>query len=249
MDRRERIDSLHDSIMMALEGFQAQIWTTLPGIVESFDPATCSASVQPAIQVQVQQPDGAFALTSLPLLINCPVIFQSGGGATMTFPVKKGDECLVSFASRCIDGWWQSGDVAPQAEFRMHDLSDGFVIVGPRSVPKVPGGISTSEVQLRSDDGNAYVALNPTTWEIKIHTPGAVNVVATGAVSVTSAASATVTAPSISLGALGDTLRTFVNDLFVSFYNNHVHPIPGGNSGTPVTPMSGTQCSSTVKGG
>jgi hypothetical protein len=35
----------------------------------------------------------------------------------------------------------------------MHDLSDAFCIVGPQSQAKKIGGISTSAVELRSDDG------------------------------------------------------------------------------------------------
>jgi hypothetical protein len=92
-----------------------------------------------------------------PLQALCPVQFPSGGGFTLTFPVAQGDECLVVFSSRCIDAWWQSGGVQNQAVMRMHDLSDGFAVLGFSSVPRVIGGISATATQLRSNDGSTFV--------------------------------------------------------------------------------------------
>jgi len=43
---------------------------------------------------------------------------------------------------------------------RMHDLSDGFAIVGPRSQPRKLSAVSTNTVQLRNDAGTEYVELN-----------------------------------------------------------------------------------------
>ena len=240
IDRRERMDSAPDAMLAMLEGWQAKLWSAMPAKVISFDPTEVTCSVQLAIQMQVRKPDGTTEWVDIKPLIHCPVVFQNGGGASMTFPIKPGNECLVVFASRCIDAWWQNGGHSNvQMELRMHDLSDGFVIVGPRSLANPLTAISTTDVQLRSDDGTAVISLNPTSHVINIQTPAAVTVTSTSAVSVT--------APVINLGAVGQTLRAFVNDLFINFFNSHTHS--SGGSGTPVTPMSSTQCSSTVKGG
>lgn len=96
----------------------------------------------------------------------------------MTFPVKAGDECLVVFADRCIDFWWQSGGIQEPVDDRMHDLSDAFCIVGPQSQARKISGINTSATQLRSDDGSTYFELNPDTRKIKIVAPGGLDVVA-----------------------------------------------------------------------
>ncbi len=153
-------------------GREAMLWTALPGIVQSFDPQTMTCEVQPAIQGKVQNEDGTVSVVNLPLLLDCPVVFPRGGGCSLTFPIKAGDECLVVFADRAIDFWWQSGGVQPPAETRMHDLSDGFVLVGPYSQPQVLSGVSTSAVQLRSDDGQAFFELNPQTHNFTLSTPG-----------------------------------------------------------------------------
>lgn len=152
-------------------GKQAGIWTALPGIIQRFDPETLTCEVQPAITGRVRKIDGAVEEVNLPLLLDCPVVFPHAGGCSLTFPVKKGDECLVVFASRGIDFWWQNGGIQPPPEPRMHDLSDGFVILAPYSQAKKIGGVSTSAVQLRSDDGQSFIEINPTTHDIKAVTP------------------------------------------------------------------------------
>lgn len=136
-----------------------QLRVALPGIIQSFDPDTVTAVVQPAIRYIERDNDGNKATKDYPLLVDVPVVFPRGGGCTLTFPVKAGDECLVIFADRCIDFWWQSGGVQEPVDERMHDLSDAFCIVGPQSQAKKIGGISTTAAQLRTDDGSAIIEL------------------------------------------------------------------------------------------
>ncbi|MGO4412496.1 Gp138 family membrane-puncturing spike protein [Cupriavidus sp. KB_39] len=181
MNRLERIGGAEVALRAALDGYGAGIWTALPGIIQSFQsgpgqPPTCS--VQPSIKMRVRQQDGTVASVALPVLVDCPVQFPAGGNCTLTFPVAPGDECLVVFASRCIDGWWQSGGVQEQAELRMHDLSDGFVLLGFRSVPRALANVSTTATQLRSENGATYIEMNPTLQKVKIVAPGGFDVVA-----------------------------------------------------------------------
>jgi hypothetical protein len=130
-----------------------QIRVALPGIVQSFDPDAVTAVVQPAIRSVETDNDGNRVTKNYPLLVDVPVVFPRGGGCTLTFPVKAGDECLVIFADRCIDFWWQNGGVQEPVDDRVHDLSDAFCIVGPQSQAQKISGISTNAAQLRTDDG------------------------------------------------------------------------------------------------
>lgn len=157
MDRRERWGDQQEAIRLAMLGLQARMWTALPGIVVSFDPEACTAVIQPAVGGVTQGQDNRLAAAELPLLVDVPVVFPRGGGCMLTFPVQAGDEALVVFASRPIDGWWQSGGVQRPATARMHDLSDGFAFVGPMSRPSVPSGISTTAAELRTDDGSTVI--------------------------------------------------------------------------------------------
>jgi len=182
MDRQERLNELNAALLVALEGLQADIWTSVQGIVQSFDPATETCAIQPATRCQYTSPtDGTKKWITLPLLVDCPVFFQSGGGCTLTFPIKAGDEAIVVFANRSIDTWWQQGGVQNPDRIRMHDLSDGFVFVGPRSLPNVLSpNVSTAEAQLRSNDGQAVITINPTTHKVRVQTSGDIDAIASG---------------------------------------------------------------------
>jgi hypothetical protein len=176
MDYRERIDDPVEAVQAAQDGRQAQIQTAMPGIIESYDAARQTCAVQPAIKGRVESPDGTVASVDLPLLVDVPVVFPSGGGMTFTFPVAAGDECLVVFASRCIDAWWQSGGVQEPLSARMHDLSDAIAIVGPRSQARKLADVSASEAQIRNDAGTLVMSFNPTTGAITMAVPGGLHV-------------------------------------------------------------------------
>ena len=187
MDRRERWAEPVEALRAALDGRQAEMWTALPGIVQSFDPAAMTVSVQPAVAGRISDEAGKAASVDLPILPDVPVVFPGGGGFALTFPVAAGDECLVVFASRCIDAWWQSGGVGEPMEPRMHDLSDGFALVGVRSQPhRLSPAVHTGNTQLRADDGSAYVEITP---------GGAVTAVGPSSVTVRSGGSITLDAP------------------------------------------------------
>lgn len=197
MDRRERVGYPEEVQRMIFEGQQSRIWTALPGIIESFDPAAQTCSVQPAINGTQRLPSGEVVEIKMPLLLDCPVVFPGGGGCTLTFPIKSGDECLVVFSSRCIDAWWQLGGIQGQAKVRMHSLSDGFVIPGSRSQPRA-FGVSTETAQLRTDDGAAFVEIDPSSHKIKAQTSGDIEATASGQITMT-APVVTINAPSIVL--------------------------------------------------
>ncbi|HCX4182705.1 TPA: hypothetical protein OZS06_004876, partial [Escherichia coli] len=169
LGNKEQADvRLAGSVMSALR-------VSMPGIVQSFDPDAVTVVVQPAIKGYEPDSNGINQSTTLPLLVDVPVVFPRGGGCTLTFPVKAGDECLVIFADRCIDFWWQSGGIQEPVDERMHDLSDAFCIVGPQSQAKKIGDISTSAVELRSDDGETKLSLNPASGAINGTAPGGFN--------------------------------------------------------------------------
>jgi phage baseplate assembly protein gpV len=190
MDRRERVGDPEETQRMIFAGQQSKLWTALPGIIESFDPSAMTCTVRPAISGARLTRGGATVDVEIPLLLDCPVCFPGGGGVTLTFPIAKGDECLVVFASRCIDSWWQLGGVRGQAEHRMHDLSDGFVLPGVRSQPR-KFSVSTAGAQLRTDDGAAFVEIDPGSHKIKAETSGDIEAQASGSI--------TLSAPTITL--------------------------------------------------
>lgn len=161
MDRKERFFDPTGAMLEALTGWQAGIWTAMPAKLISFDSADLTCSAQITIQMQIQQPDGSYRWETIAPLIKCPVVLPGGGGCVITLPLKPGDEVLVVFASRCIDSWWQSGQIGPQVELRLHDLSDGFAIPGPRSVPKAIANYNEDAIEIRNEAGTLAVTIDP----------------------------------------------------------------------------------------
>ena len=192
----------------------------------------------------VRSPREVFMLRRAATMAFVPeaVVFPGGGGFALTFPVAAGDECLVVFASRCIDAWWQSGGVGEPMEPRMHDLSDGFALVGVRSQPhRLSPAVHTGNTQLRADDGSAYVEITP---------GGAVTAVGPSSVTVRSGGSITLDAPRIVIKGLlsmqsqggGATTATLAGSLNATgdvtasniSLNSHTHPgDSGGTTGGP----------------
>lgn len=113
----------------AADAVSRSIRCAMPGLVTAFDSATRTA----AIRLALKDDDGE----EFPLLTGVPVFFPGN----VLFPVNEGDECLVIFADRCIDGWYTEGGVSDPPVKRTHDLSDGFAFVGFSS----PGRLNASE--------------------------------------------------------------------------------------------------------
>ena len=160
MNRAERLDDGEEALRIALDGALAHTWVALPGIVTAANLDAQTVSVQPAITGTITSPDGAERSAPLPMLVDVPICWPRGGGFALTLPVKAGDECLVVFADRCIDAWWQEGGQGVPAERRKHDLSDGFAILAPTSQPKRLQGVSGNAVQLRNESGSAFVQID-----------------------------------------------------------------------------------------
>jgi hypothetical protein len=175
MDQRERIDDPVEAFKTGVEGMLSNVWTALSGIVQDFDPKEVTCSVQVSVQVRVRDSSGNMSWQNISLLTHVPVAFPQAGGFGLIFPVKSGDEVLIIFSCRNYSLWWQKGGIQPQDEFRMHDISDGFVIPGIFSKPNVFPNISTDTVQLRSRDGSCYLELTAS---------GAINIVAPGGLNI-----------------------------------------------------------------
>uniref|UniRef100_C6BBR5 Phage protein Gp138 N-terminal domain-containing protein n=1 Tax=Ralstonia pickettii (strain 12D) TaxID=428406 RepID=C6BBR5_RALP1 len=220
---------------MALDGLRSGLWTSMPGIIQSFNAGAVTATVQLAIKGIVHAPDGSAQFVNMPLLVDVPVHFPRGGGCTLTFPVAKGDECLVVFAARCIDGWWQSGGVQAPIDPRIHDLSDGFAFVGFFSQATKIGGISTSTAQLRSNDGSTYVEVDPAGKVVNCVAPNGMtlttpSVTVTGTIAVKNAGGAS-TACAIN-GKTQFTGQVFANGHRIDETHTHNGVQPGsGNTG------------------
>ena len=128
--RQEELQALKRDIFESLH-------CALPGTVVSYDDETQTAVIQPAVKREVVRL-GRFSRSTacnyenrpfvpLPLLRDVPVFMP------VPFEVHEGDACLVIFADRDIDAWFESGETEVPPSGRMHSLSDGFAFVGFRT--------------------------------------------------------------------------------------------------------------------
>lgn len=160
MTDKQKTQQIEPSLEVALEEQiktkLLNLHTMLPGIIASFDPVRQTAQVQPCIK-RLFIDKGA---VNLPLCVDVPVEFPGGGGFFLTFPVKVGDECVLSFSERAIDYWYLNGGVQLPAEYRLHDLSDAIARVGLNSQPKNIPSFKIDGTQLRSRDGEFYIEID-----------------------------------------------------------------------------------------
>lgn len=166
---RERWNDSEEASRSAHESHESQMWTALPGIVEAHDTEKNTIKVNSAVKLKHVKQDGTSEWIQMPTFEDVPILYTGGGGASITPPMKKGDEVLLVFASRSVENWHQQGGVQNQTSARMHDLSDGFAIPGFRSQPRKLSNVNADKWQLRTDDGQTYVEFDPTSKEIKTH--------------------------------------------------------------------------------
>jgi hypothetical protein len=150
----ERLQDETEMLRKSMEGHTNELRVAMPGVVVSYDSSAQTATIQPAIKEKLLI-NGVVSDEDFPLLVDVPIMFPGGGGYALTFPISAGDEVLVIFADMCIDSFWQSGGTDNnQIDKRRHDLSDGMAIPTRLSQASKLPSVSTSGVELRSEDGS-----------------------------------------------------------------------------------------------
>lgn len=122
----QQTPTLQDMIRNAIEARLASLHTAMPGVVKTYDPATQTADVQPALKKKYA--DGT--VVNLPLLTKIPVIFPRTAKGYVHFPLDPDDTVLIIFCERSIDSWRLKGGVIDPADYRKHALSDAVCIPG-----------------------------------------------------------------------------------------------------------------------
>ena len=154
-------DSLYNAIESQIKRAQSNVYTALPAKVISFNGHTVSC------QVMINRVNANGQEITIPPLVDVPAQFPHAGGFCITVPIKPGDEGLVVFSSRCIDGWYTSGSQSKPLDNRINDLSDGFFIVGCNSVPNKIPDFYHDGASMQTDDGSTYIRLTEGTIYIK----------------------------------------------------------------------------------
>lgn len=180
------------------------------GKIENVDTTNQTVDVQ-ILHKRVNMKFKTRELKDYALLKQVPFVVIGGGQSNLTFPIAKGDNCLLLFCDYEIDRWWDTGESLPSNFERKHDISDAFAIVGVHSMVDLLQGYSRY-VQLKYSDNSKIIVGN----EITLNNA---QVTATGDVN----ASGTITGAQIVAGngfsgvvTVGNQLLSFANGILIS---------------------------------
>lgn len=157
--------------------------------VQSFDDTkqTITATINYKKTYFKTNNDGSYVpvLYDYPILLDVPVITMQGGTASLTFPIAKGDSCLILFNDRDLDNWFHTGQVSQTATPRLHSFSDGIALVGLRASNNPIANYDMTRVVLQN--GLTMVGLSDTlvkianaTTTLKQVIEGLMDVISTG---------------------------------------------------------------------
>lgn len=108
-----------------------RIHVCLPGVVESFDAETQTASVTPTVRNPIfdtytGDPDSEDPVT----IPNVPVCYPRGGGYSVYFPLNKGDHVVLVFSDLATAQWRSTGNISEAVDVRRHSMGYPFAIPG-----------------------------------------------------------------------------------------------------------------------
>lgn len=124
-----RSPSLAEVIREVIEHRLSSLHVCLPGRIESYDPATQTASIKLVLKNVIHFADntGEDEL-DYPVLPNVKVAHPRSGLWRIHLPLHAGDYVMVMFAERSIDQWRSLGGVVNPLDQRKHDLSDAIAV-------------------------------------------------------------------------------------------------------------------------
>lgn len=150
--KEERLVELDSLINKGIKNNNKRLHTALPAIILEFDTETQLAKVQPAIKLLLTTGE-----IELPILADVPVTFARAGGFSITFPVKKGDECLLLFAEKSIDRWKKDGHGHQATQVRNHDITDAIAILGLYCQKNTINNFSNEDLEIKADDNSCAI--------------------------------------------------------------------------------------------
>lgn len=183
------------------------VHTSLPGVIVSFNKDKQTAQVQPLIK-RIFYEKGA---VNLPVCVDVPVHFPKAGGFCITMPVKAGDECFLCFFERAIDNWFANGGVQEPSEYRLHDYSDGYAIVGLSNSRESIVNFNATDVEIRSLDRATRIQMKPDGTIINTNAGGSTTLSPAGKFTIVAPGGFEVVAPNTTMsGNLAVTAHTTV---------------------------------------
>lgn len=156
------------------------VCTSVPGHIITFDPALQRAQVRIGIRTVA----ASGVETDLPPIADVPVLFLGGTQYSTIHQINPGDEGLILFSQRCVDGWKQTGGIANNPLARFHDLHDAFFIPGFRPLPTRISGFANDGIRMQSRDGGRHIWIKSSGEIVADNGAAQVQITAGGAVNI-----------------------------------------------------------------
>ena len=207
----------------------------LPGRIVEYFPADQTATVQISAERITHSSERTDNLTTRTPLEGVPVHTPSGGGWSITMPIKVGDTCILFFSQVGYEHWLyedkdRAGTLAELPKPWLHrqfNEDDGFALVGMNTLPRAISNYHATHSQWRGPDPTKQViSLNDDeTIEITSSTKLTINAPAVevncDSANVNATATANVTAPAVSVAAsascdVTSPLTTFTGNVLIT---------------------------------
>lgn len=219
--------SITDVIKSQINNVIPDIYTCLPAAVTNVyvNGSATVIDAQPLIDYRFS--DGTSIVR--PICEGVPIQWPSGGGASLTFPIKTGDMVLLVYCMNSLDEWKHSdgtNTITPMHK-RYHDSADVIAIPGLFTTVKHPTQENATSVVLKHNDGTSAKA------KIEIEESGKI-IINAGSGST------------IELGE-GAIEKAVLGTAFKTYFDMHTHTTGVGPSGVPINPMPDTTLSEIVK--
>lgn len=154
-----RSPELVEAVRLVVDYELEDVYTSLPGRVESYDPEQQKADVKPLVQRLIQDENGNDVLEPLPVIPDVPVAFLVSNSFGVTFPLEEGDLVVLWFQKSSIDNFLASDgnvDVSPD-EFRRHDLSDAVAYPGIQVFDRIKARAESDQMVMGSNSGKGVL--------------------------------------------------------------------------------------------
>ncbi len=116
-----KFNGIEDALNSIIDGFMMNLNVSIPCVVDRYEDGR--VTVTPVIkrvfeESEKREPE---TLASIP---NVPVLYPSGAGFSITFPIEQGDEGVLVFSHRDISGFKEKGEIDEPTTFRKHSAAD-----------------------------------------------------------------------------------------------------------------------------
>ena len=225
-DPEKDYSNMTDALKFVFDQMLKTVYVSIPGIIDSYNPATKRAVVHPAIRIE--KTDGTTLVHES--IVNVPVVWPSGGGFTLISPLPQGEPVEILFSQRGITKFKEIfADCDPG--IGLFDKEDAYIIPGFGALYITPA--TEIGISLQSEDGAEYIYIEPAKMSIK-----STALVEVECVTLNAAVTGTtnLTCPTVNIdgnlvvtGNIEDVNGTM--EEMRGYYNPHTHP--GGGVPSP----------------